>query len=48
MYSKKGFCFVSEGETTVMDGEQTCRVTKQATDSKGNTYYYVIDTNDFK
>lgn len=48
MYSRNGSSFVNEGETTAMDGEQTFKVSEQATDSKGNTYYYVTDTDDNK
>lgn len=48
MYSKKGSTFTNEGKTTVMDGNQTFTVSDESTDSQGNTYYYVTDTNDNK
>lgn len=45
MYSKKGSTFTNEGKTTVMDGNQTFTVSDQSTDSQGNTYYYVTDSD---
>lgn len=45
MYSKKGSTFIDEGKSTVMDGNQTFTVSDQSTDSQGNTYYYVTDSD---
>ena len=45
MYSKSGSTFTSKGDTTALDGEQAFTVSDQATDSNGNTYYYVTDTD---